>query len=45
MEWALPLVALALIAFGGVSRRVDGTSVTPAIMFTASGWSGARRWG
>jgi NhaP-type Na+/H+ or K+/H+ antiporter len=37
MEWALAVVALALIAFGVVSRRVDGTPVTPAIIFVGVG--------
>ena len=33
MEWALAVVALALIGYGVVSRRVEGTPVTPAIVF------------
>ena len=37
MEWALAVAALALIAFGVVSRRVDGTSITPAIIFVGIG--------
>ena len=37
MEWALAVVALALIGFGVVSRRVDGTPVTPAILFVGVG--------
>ena len=37
MEWALAVVALALIAFGVVSRRVDGTPITPAIIFVGIG--------
>ena len=37
MEWALAIIALALIAFGVVSRRVDGTSVTPAMIFVGFG--------
>jgi NhaP-type Na+/H+ or K+/H+ antiporter len=37
MEWALAVVALALIGVGIVSRRVDGTSVTPAILFVGIG--------
>ena len=28
MEWTLAVIALALIAFGVVSRRVDGTPIT-----------------
>ncbi len=37
MDWALAVVSLALIAFGVVSRRVDGTPVTPAIIFVGIG--------
>src|SRR4249920_414987 len=37
MQWALAVIALSLIGFGTVSRRVDGTSVTPAIIFVGVG--------
>jgi NhaP-type Na+/H+ or K+/H+ antiporter len=37
MEWSLAVVALALIAFGAVSRRVEGTPVTPAMIFVGVG--------
>lgn len=37
MEWALAVVALALVAFGVVSRRVEGTVLTPAIFFVGVG--------
>jgi NhaP-type Na+/H+ or K+/H+ antiporter len=37
MEWALAVIALTLIAFGVVSRRVDGTPITPAIIFVGVG--------
>ena len=37
VEWSLAVVALALVAFGVVSRRVDGTPVTPAIIFVGIG--------
>ena len=37
MEWALAVIALALIAFGVVSRRVDGTPITAAIIFVGIG--------
>ena len=37
MEWALAVIALALIAFGVVSRRVHGTPVTAAIIFVGVG--------
>jgi NhaP-type Na+/H+ or K+/H+ antiporter len=37
MEWALALVALALLGVAAVSRRLSGTPVTPAIVFVAFG--------
>jgi NhaP-type Na+/H+ or K+/H+ antiporter len=37
MEWALALVALALIGVATVSQRLSGTPVTPAILFVAFG--------
>jgi sodium/hydrogen antiporter len=37
MEWTLAAIALALIAVGAVSRRIDGTPLTPAIMFVGIG--------
>jgi NhaP-type Na+/H+ or K+/H+ antiporter len=37
MEWALAVIAFALIAFGVVSRRVDGTPVTSAMLFVGVG--------
>jgi hypothetical protein len=37
MEWGLAVVALALIAFGVVSRRLDGTPLTPAMIFVGVG--------
>ncbi len=37
MQWALAVVALSLIGYGVVSRRLDGTSVTPAMVFVAVG--------
>ena len=37
MEWALAVVALALIAFGVVSRRLEGTPLTAAIVFVGIG--------
>jgi|tagenome__1003787_1003787.scaffolds.fasta_scaffold20988851_3 NhaP-type Na+/H+ or K+/H+ antiporter len=37
MEWTLAAIALALIVVGGVSRRIDGTPLTPAIMFVGIG--------
>jgi NhaP-type Na+/H+ or K+/H+ antiporter len=37
MEWALALVALALLAVAAVSRRLAGTPITPAIVFVAFG--------
>ena len=37
MEWALALVALALLGVAAVSQRLAGTPVTPAILFVAFG--------
>ncbi len=37
MEWALAVIAVTLIGFGVVSRRVDGTPITPAMIFVAVG--------
>jgi NhaP-type Na+/H+ or K+/H+ antiporter len=37
MEWALALVALALVGVAAVSGRLSGTPITPAIVFVAFG--------
>jgi sodium/hydrogen antiporter len=37
MGWWLALVALALIGVGAVSRRIEATPVTPAMLFTGFG--------
>lgn len=37
MEWALALVALALVGVAAVSGRLSGTAITPAILFVAFG--------
>ena len=37
MEWALALVALALLGVAAVSQRLSGTPITPAILFVAFG--------
>jgi NhaP-type Na+/H+ or K+/H+ antiporter len=37
MEWALALIALAVLAVAAVSRRLAGTPITPAIRFVAFG--------
>jgi NhaP-type Na+/H+ or K+/H+ antiporter len=37
MEWALALIALALLGVAAVSRRLAGTPITPAILFVAFG--------
>ena len=37
MEWALAIVALALLGVAAVSRRLQGTPVTPAMVFVAFG--------
>ena len=37
MDWALPTIALALLAFAAVSGRLDGTPITGPMVFTALG--------
>ena len=37
MEWALAILALALIAVATVSKRIAGTPITPAILFVSFG--------
>jgi NhaP-type Na+/H+ or K+/H+ antiporter len=37
VEWALAIVALALLAVATISRRLSGTPVTPAMLFVAIG--------
>jgi sodium/hydrogen antiporter len=37
MEWSLAIVALALLGVAAVSRRLQGTPVTPAMVFVAVG--------
>ena len=37
MEWALALLALALLGVAAVSRLLSGTPITPAIVFVAFG--------
>jgi sodium/hydrogen antiporter len=37
VEWALAIVALALLAVAAVSRRLSGTAVTPALLFVTIG--------
>ena len=37
MEWALALAALALLGVAAVSRRLQGTPITPAILFVGFG--------
>ena len=37
MEWLLPTISLAVLGFAAVSRRLEGTSVTAAMVFTAVG--------
>jgi sodium/hydrogen antiporter len=37
MEWALPAIAVVLLAYAAVSRRLDGTAVTAGIVFTGAG--------
>jgi len=37
VAWALPTIAVSLLAYAAVSRRLDGTPITSAIVFTAIG--------
>ena len=37
MTWALAISALVLIGFAAVSRRLDGTPITPAMVFVGIG--------
>jgi sodium/hydrogen antiporter len=37
MDWALAIVALALIAVATVSKRLSGSPITPAILFVSIG--------
>ena len=37
MEWTLAAVAAVLLGYAAFSRRLDGTVVTPAIVFVAAG--------
>jgi NhaP-type Na+/H+ or K+/H+ antiporter len=37
MEWTLSLVALALLAVAAISRRIEGSPVTPAMLFVGFG--------
>jgi NhaP-type Na+/H+ or K+/H+ antiporter len=37
VDWALPTIALALLAFAAVSGRLDGTPITGPMVFTAFG--------
>ena len=37
MDWALPTIALALLAYAAVSGRLDGTPITGPMVFTAFG--------
>jgi NhaP-type Na+/H+ or K+/H+ antiporter len=37
MDWALPAIAVVIIAFAAVSRRLDGTSITAPMVFTGAG--------
>jgi NhaP-type Na+/H+ or K+/H+ antiporter len=37
VHWAVAVISLALLAFAAVSRRIGGTPITPAMVFTAVG--------
>jgi NhaP-type Na+/H+ or K+/H+ antiporter len=37
VEWAVPTIALVVLAFAAVSRRLEGTAITAAMVFTGMG--------
>jgi sodium/hydrogen antiporter len=37
VEWAVPVMALVVLAFAAVSRRLEGTAITAAMVFTGMG--------
>jgi len=37
VEWALPTIALVVLGYAAVSRRLDGTPITAAMIFTGAG--------
>jgi NhaP-type Na+/H+ or K+/H+ antiporter len=37
VEWALPSIALVVLAFAAVSRKLEGTAITAAMVFTGAG--------
>src|SRR5215208_861890 len=37
MQWALAIVAIALLGVAGISRRLSGSPITPAMLFVAFG--------
>jgi NhaP-type Na+/H+ or K+/H+ antiporter len=37
VEWALPTIAVVVLAYAAVSRRLEGTSITAPMVFTAAG--------
>jgi sodium/hydrogen antiporter len=37
MHWQLVTIAVILLGFAAISRRIEGTSITPAMVFTGAG--------
>jgi NhaP-type Na+/H+ or K+/H+ antiporter len=37
VDWALPTIAVVVLGFAAFSRRLDGTSITAPMVFTAAG--------
>ena len=37
MEWALPTIAVVVLGYAAVSRRLEGTSITAPMVFTGAG--------
>jgi NhaP-type Na+/H+ or K+/H+ antiporter len=43
VEWVLPAIAVSVLAYAAVSRRLDGTSITAPMVFTAAGLVGGAK--
>jgi NhaP-type Na+/H+ or K+/H+ antiporter len=43
VEWVLPAIAVSVLAFAAVSRRLDGTSITAPMVFTGVGLVGGAK--
>jgi sodium/hydrogen antiporter len=43
MEWVIPAIAMCVLGYAAVSRRLDGTSITAPMVFTAAGLVGGAK--